>query len=63
LAMPDGHPTGELVIPGREVPRRCANLLVGQLGVGQPVTYLARQQSRMDAPAACPSGVAYPKSG
>jgi hypothetical protein len=30
----------------REVPRRCANLLVGQRGVVQPVTYLSWQQPK-----------------
>jgi hypothetical protein len=45
VAIPDGDRTGELVIPGREVTRRCAHLVIGQLGVCQPVAYFDRQHS------------------
>ena len=46
LAAPDGHATDELAVPGREVIRRCAQLAVGQLGRGQPVTYIGRQHTK-----------------
>jgi hypothetical protein len=42
-AIADGKRTGELVIPGREITRRCASLAVGQLGASQPVTHVDRQ--------------------
>ena len=43
VAIADGKRTGELVIPGREITRRCANLAVVQLGASQPVTHVDRQ--------------------
>ena len=43
VAIADGQRTGELVIPGREITRRCANLAVAQLGASQPVTRFDRQ--------------------
>ena len=43
MAIADGKRPGELVIPGREITRRCANLAVGQLGASQPVTLFDRQ--------------------
>ena len=42
-AIADGKRTGELVIPGRKITRRCANLAVVQLGASQPVTRFDRQ--------------------
>jgi len=44
VAIADGQRTGELVIPGREITRRCAYLAVGQLGASQPVTHFDRQR-------------------
>jgi hypothetical protein len=45
VAIADGQRTGQLVIPGREITRRCANLAVVQLGASQPVTHFDRQHS------------------
>jgi hypothetical protein len=46
VAMTEGHRTPELVISLREVTRGCANLAVGQLSGGQPVSHLDRKRSQ-----------------
>jgi hypothetical protein len=43
VAIAEGKRPAELVIPGREITRRCASVAVGQLGASQPVTHFGRQ--------------------
>lgn len=46
MSAPDGHGPGELVIPSREITRRRAHLVVGQLSSGEPVTRIGRQHTK-----------------